>query len=290
MFGHPVQTRASLVQTAQDLGFTDSSIVGSPINYRRSSEVPTETTPLLRGDVEAQTSEYRSETDEPEHIANHHTHEHEHEHDHEHDHDHGHGHGHGSMNMHALVLHVIGDALGNVGVISTGLIIWLTTWPLKYYCDPIISLVITVIIFSSALPLVKSASFILLQGVPATVSLPDLRNKIRGVSGVLSIHELHVWQLSESKAVASVHVWVSKDRDFMGIAADIRRVLHDFGIHSSAIQPEFYSCQVAREQELITAEETACLIPCAPNAFCNPQNGCCPPSRYLAEPPSSRSD
>jgi zinc transporter 1 len=59
----------------------------------------------------------------------------------------------GSMNMRALVLHVLGDALGNVGVIATGLIIWQTTWSFKYYFDPIISLVITVIIFSSALPL-----------------------------------------------------------------------------------------------------------------------------------------
>ena len=57
------------------------------------------------------------------------------------------------MNMHALLLHVLGDALGNVGVIGTGLVIWLTTWSWKYYFDPVISLVITVIIFSSALPL-----------------------------------------------------------------------------------------------------------------------------------------
>jgi zinc transporter 1 len=60
------------------------------------------------------------------------------------------------MNMRALVLHVIGDALGNVGVIATGLIIWFTTWKYKYFCDPIISLVIAVIIFSSALPLGSS--------------------------------------------------------------------------------------------------------------------------------------
>lgn len=57
------------------------------------------------------------------------------------------------MNMRALLLHVFGDALGNVGVIATGLIIWQTNWSWKYYFDPIISLVITVIIFSSALPL-----------------------------------------------------------------------------------------------------------------------------------------
>lgn len=105
------------------------------------------------------------------HDGHEHNHIHEYEHGHDHDHDHGkskphshghghghghshgHGHGHGSMNMRALVLHVLGDALGNVGVIATGLIIWLSDWRGKYYCDPVISLVITVIIFSSALPL-----------------------------------------------------------------------------------------------------------------------------------------
>jgi len=66
---------------------------------------------------------------------------------------HNHGHDHGSMNMKAILLHVLGDALGNVGVIATGLIIWQTTWSFKYYFDPVISLLITVIIFSSAMPL-----------------------------------------------------------------------------------------------------------------------------------------
>ncbi len=70
------------------------------------------------------------------------------------------GHSHdGSMNMKALVLHVLGDALGNVGVIATGLIIWLTSWSFKYYCDPVISLIITVIICHSALPLGEFSAF-----------------------------------------------------------------------------------------------------------------------------------
>lgn len=60
-----------------------------------------------------------------------------------------------SMNVRALVLHVLGDALGNVGVIATGFVIWKTSWSFKYYFDPLISLVITLIIFSSALPLGK---------------------------------------------------------------------------------------------------------------------------------------
>jgi len=186
------------------------------------------------------------------------------------------GHGHGSMNMQALVLHVFGDALGNVGVIATGLVIWLTHWSWKYYFDPIISLVITVIIFSSALPLVRSTSFILLQGVPATVSLEEVRSAILAVDGVLSLHELHVWQLSESKIVASVHVMASRKHDFMPIAAEIRKALHERGIHSSTIQPEYQSGNVT-PQELLETDSSSCLVPCPPDQTCAADNACCPP-------------
>jgi zinc transporter 1 len=81
----------------------------------------------------------------------------------------------------------------------------------KYYCDPAISLLITCIIFSSALPLgerpscfcvlarthagycaflVKSASYILLQGVPSHISLEAVRDAIKRCPGVISLHEV----------------------------------------------------------------------------------------------------
>jgi hypothetical protein len=89
------------------------------------------------------------------------------------------------------------------------------------------------------LPLVKSASFILLQGVPTSITLEDLREDIRRVRGVTSLHELHVWQLSESKIIASVHVCVDRSVEYMKVAAAIREVLHDYNVHSCTIQPEY---------------------------------------------------
>lgn len=85
----------------------------------------------------------------------------------------------------------------------------------------------------------RSASLILLQGVPSTVSLDEVKSSILAVPGVLSLHELHVWQLSETKIVASVHVLAERRYDFMRIAANIRRALHHLGIHSTTIQPEY---------------------------------------------------
>ncbi|CDO76645.1 hypothetical protein BN946_scf184868.g59 [Trametes cinnabarina] len=285
MYGHPAATRASIVQAANEVArarsvspsrrsrisrsrsragrasmddIRDESPSGSSSSERR---IVNENTPLLP-DHASEESESHSL---PEHGGgrNHG----------------GQSHSHGSMNMRALLLHVLGDALGNVGVIATGLVIWLSSWSWKYYFDPMISLVITVIIFSSALPLVRSTAFILLQGVPATISLDEVRDAILAVDGVLSVHELHIWQLSENKIVASVHVMASRKHDFMPVAAKIRKALHERGIHSSTIQPEYHPPRNAPpEEDIRTSASSSCLILCPPDQECNPsENACCPP-------------
>jgi len=156
LYGHPAATRASLVQTAQDIAARSPSptprnsfsarfsLDAEPSPYHlNTSNLADISQPALSPDPIAEdTPLLDTEASQPHH--------HEESHDHQHQH---HGHSHGSMNMRALLLHVMGDALGNVGVIATGLIIWKSDWQYKYYCDPIISLIITVIIFSSALPL-----------------------------------------------------------------------------------------------------------------------------------------
>lgn len=156
----------------------------------------------------------------------------------------GHGHSH-DLNMRGVFLHVMGDALGNLGVIASALIIWLTDFEWKHYSDPFISLVITVIILCSAIPLCQAASRILLQAVPAGLSIDDIRDDITELDGIVSCHHVHVWQLSDTKLIASLHVQVSFDfkgdgsARYMELAREIRRCLHEYGIHSSTIQPEF---------------------------------------------------
>ena len=157
----------------------------------------------------------------------------------------GHGHSHGDLNMRGVFLHVMGDALGNLGVIGSALFIWLTSFKWRYYVDPGVSLVITLIILSSAIPLCKAASRILLQAVPTGMSIEDIKADIEELPSVISAHHLHVWQLSDTKLVASLHVQVdcevqgSGSASYMHLARQIRKCLHAYGIHSSTIQPEF---------------------------------------------------
>ncbi|KAL8850473.1 MAG: hypothetical protein Q9221_004615 [Calogaya cf. arnoldii] len=155
------------------------------------------------------------------------------------------GHSHGDLNMRGVFLHVMGDALGNIGVIGSALIIWLTSWSWRYYADPAISLVITVIILGSAIPLCRAASRILLQAVPPGINVDDIQADIQDLPGVISCHHLHIWQLSDTKKIASLHVQIEFDfkgegsARYMQLARAIRRCLHAYSIHSSTIQPEF---------------------------------------------------
>jgi zinc transporter 1 len=155
------------------------------------------------------------------------------------------GHSHGDLNMRGVFLHVLGDALGNVGVIGTALFIWLTNYSWRFYMDPAVSLVITAIILASAIPLCKAASRILLQAVPVGINIEDIKLDIENLPGVVSCHHVHVWQLSDTKLVGSLHIQVGFDfksegsARYMQLAQAVRGCLHAYGIHSSTIQPEF---------------------------------------------------
>ncbi|KAI1296391.1 hypothetical protein EDD11_007341 [Mortierella claussenii] len=178
-----------------------------------------------------------------------HNHDEAHHDDHAgHDH-HSHGHDHSGkkstkpsgtdLNMQGIFLHVLGDALGSVGVIFTALFIWKTDFSWRYYMDPIISLLIVAIIVHSALPLVRSASFILMQGVPVGVEIEEIRKEIKAIPDVISIHDLHIWQLTNIKMVASLHVLVTNQEAFERVSRAVKTIMHRAGVHSTTIQPEF---------------------------------------------------
>lgn len=55
--------------------------------------------------------------------------------------------------MLGVLIHVVGDAANNIGVIIVALVIWLTAYPSRYYADPAISMAIAIVILSTAIPL-----------------------------------------------------------------------------------------------------------------------------------------
>ncbi|KAF2400402.1 zinc/cadmium resistance protein-like protein [Trichodelitschia bisporula] len=217
-----------------------------------------------------------------------------------------HGHSHGDLNMRGVFLHVMGDALGNIGVIVSALFIWKTTYSWRSYADPVVSLVITIIILCSALPLCKAASRILLQAVPAGLNIADIKADIAALPGVVAAHHLHVWQLSDTKLIASLHVRVAFEfegegsRQYMRLAKKIRECLHEYGIHSSTIQPEFCSdpdhahklvsssnesTQCGDGAQDVEGQDGACMLDCGDE--CGDGGMCCAPENSEGGGPES---
>lgn len=65
--------------------------------------------------------------------------------------------------MRALVLHLMSDALGSLAVVVSSLTIWLSGEQWANYLDPICSIVIVVFTSAVTVPLIRSASVILMQ-------------------------------------------------------------------------------------------------------------------------------
>ena len=208
---------------------------------------PTETSPLLKSNEGSK----GKHNHDHEHAS--HTHGSRHDSLHiEHNHNKpkkeakgGHSHNHADMGMNAMILHVIGDALGNVGVIVSALIIWLTVSPSRFYADPAVSLFITLIILKSTIPLTSATAKILLQATPDHIDVNDIKEDIQQLPGVISCHHVHIWQLSDTQLVASMHIQVefpiseASGEKYMELAKTARKCLHAYGIHSATIQPEF---------------------------------------------------
>ncbi|KAK3213648.1 hypothetical protein GRF29_28g505512, partial [Pseudopithomyces chartarum] len=201
-----------------------------------------------------------------------HAHEHSSEHTHSHDEETAHSHElsstehsehehhklldskpHRDLGMLGALIHVLGDAFNNIGVIISALVIWLTNSPKRFYIDPAISLYIALMILGTAIPLTRRSGTILLEAAPEGVILENVKKDLESIPGVLAVHELHVWRLNQTKSLASAHV-VVRDTDvkeFMGRAKVISECLHAYGIHSATLQPELADGEdIRREGEM----------------------------------------
>ena len=203
---HPASFRQEIIAQSKldDIESREGSEFGGEEAIDEDEQEPTEESPLLSH------AKSNGSAKHADHAGHSHKHETDESHDSWHD-NHKHnqpkqedsgGHSHGDLNMRGVFLHVAGDALGIIGVILAPLAIWLTDYFWTPYADPAISLVITLIILGSAIPLCKAASRILLQAVPAGISIDDIKEDIEELNCIVFFLHLHVWQLSDAKVVA----------------------------------------------------------------------------------------
>jgi cobalt-zinc-cadmium efflux system protein len=156
------------------------------------------------------------------------------------------------INIRSAFVHMLGDALGSVAIIVGAIAIRYSGW---VRVDPLLSIVIALLIIWTAWDIIRESLNILLEGLPRGIRLVDVVEAMGGVTGVLGVHDLHIWSLGSSTHALSCHVLIE---DVPPSASDcILRSLnsmleHRYGISHTTVQFEHVSCAIS---------ETGCAIP-----------------------------
>jgi cobalt-zinc-cadmium efflux system protein len=146
-----------------------------------------------------------------------------------------------NLNMRGVWLHVLTDALGTVQAIVAGALIWGFGWQ---WADPAASVLISILVVWSAWSLLKEATGVLMESAPAHIDVNEVHDLMSQVSGVLEVHDLHVWTITSGMESLSAHVVVEDRRFDCDILGEIRVTLHErFGIDHITVQMETQAFQ-----------------------------------------------
>ena len=144
------------------------------------------------------------------------------------------GHRH-SLNVRGAYLHVLGDLLGSVGAVVAGIVILLTGWSVV---DPLISMLIAGLILIGAWRLVRESVDVLLEATPRHISLQEVAARIRSVSGVKEVHDLHVWTVTSGVVAMSGHAIVEDPGRHQTVLETVQSRMSELGINHVTVQIE----------------------------------------------------
>ncbi|XP_034566914.1 zinc transporter 7 isoform X1 [Notolabrus celidotus] len=181
---------------------------------------------------------------------------HGHSHD-SHGHSHGgHGHSHGGHDEHSLdeqlhtpgkgsskqilqgvLLHIIADTLGSVGVIISALLMQ------KYdlmIADPICSMLIALLIGVSVVPLLQESIGILMQRTPPSLdqALPECYQRVQQLQGVYNLQEPHFWTLCTDVYIGTLKLLVAPDADTRWVLSQTHHIFTQAGVRQLYVQIE----------------------------------------------------
>ncbi|MEQ9637779.1 MAG: cation diffusion facilitator family transporter [Devosia marina] len=144
----------------------------------------------------------------------------------------------GSVNIRALFLHNLSDALASVAVIIGGSLILLYD---MRWIDPAITIGIALYILYLAFSEIGNPIRTLMLGSPPNLDNDAVVAAVRDVEGVIDIHHVHLWQMEEHVSALDTHVIVEKkawDR-LDEIRSAIKQIIKDkFDITHSTLEFE----------------------------------------------------
>lgn len=149
------------------------------------------------------------------------------------------------INIRGAFLHMAADAAVSAGVVLAGLVILYTNW---LWLDPLVSLVIVAVIVWGTWSLLRDSLAMSLNAVPPGVDAAAVQLYLEGLSGVTTLHDLHIWSMSTTEVALSAHLVMPKGHPGDVFLIELAHELeHRFKIVHPTLQIE-------------TSETTACAL------------------------------
>ncbi len=141
-----------------------------------------------------------------------------------------------SLNLRGAYLEVLGDLAGSAAVIVAAVVIATTGWTAA---DAVASAAIGLLILPRTWGLLREATDVLLEATPKGMNLDEVRAHIRGLDGVVDVHDLHAWTITSGVPVVSAHVVLAEGAEAPAVLDELCGCLAgDFDIEHSTFQLE----------------------------------------------------
>jgi cobalt-zinc-cadmium efflux system protein len=139
-----------------------------------------------------------------------------------------------SMSVEGSYQHVLTDLFAFIGTAIAAVVI-LATGFLR--ADAIASLLVAALMVRSASGLLRDSARVFLEAAPQELDPAAIGQAMAGVSGVVEVHDLHVWQVSSGFPALSAHVLVTTRSDCHAARRKLESMLRErFSIEHSTLQ------------------------------------------------------
>ena len=130
-----------------------------------------------------------------------------------------------SLNQKAVNLHMLEDVLGWVVVLVGAIVMRFTDIAI---IDPTMSIGVAVVILINAIKNLKEVLDLFLEKTPHGIDIPEIKEHITEIEGVLDVHHIHIWSMDGQSNYATMHVVTNADHH--EIKDKIREELKEHGI------------------------------------------------------------
>ena len=148
----------------------------------------------------------------------------------------------------AAYIHILGDMIQSAGVLIAALIIYFfqDTHPGVRIVDPICTFCFAIIVLCTTFPVSRDCFYVLLESTPRDLDIESLYNELGSIEGVISVHDIHLWNISIGRPSIALHIICENPKDTLKIAT---QTCKNYGIKHCTIQTETKECNCKHEEE-----------------------------------------